>query len=105
MNYQNIILVRKGDKKGVFMTVIDSIRNSGEIEYYRRNHPNFYLIGVYADKKVRRNRILTSKFDGNDKLFEQAEARDQGEVWEYGQQVTRCMDLADIIVINNYDFM
>jgi len=86
------------------LVIIDSIRNPGEIEYYRRNYPNFYLIGVYADKKVRKNRILSSKFDGNENLFEQAEERDRGDVWEYGQQVTRCMDLADIIVINNYDF-
>lgn len=83
--------------------VVDSIRNCGEVECLRRKFSNFYLMGIYADQDLRWNR-LNSKFNGNKNLFDQAEERDQGEVWDYGQQVTVCMDLADIMVINNNDY-
>jgi len=82
--------------------VIDSIRNCGEIYYLRDNFPNFYLLGVYADENIRWKR-LEEKYEGSSYLFKQAEKRDKGEVWEYGQQVSACMELADIIIINNDD--
>lgn len=69
----------------------------------RNKFSNFYLIGVYADKDIRWNR-LKKDYDYNERLFNEAEERDQGEYELYGQQVRVCMDIADIIIVNNEDF-
>ncbi|MHA1325535.1 MAG: hypothetical protein ACTSRL_22300, partial [Candidatus Helarchaeota archaeon] len=84
--------------------VFDSIRNCGEISYLRKNFSNFFLIGVYASFEERKNRIIQDRFNGNLKLFEKADQRDKEEIWEYGQQVRACMELADIILINEQNF-
>ncbi len=83
--------------------VLDSIRNLGEVDYLRKKLDRFYLIGVYADRNVRWNR-LRGAYEERENIFNRAEERDQGEVFPNGQQVTICMENADVIVINNEDF-
>jgi len=84
--------------------VIDSIRNCREIKYLRNKFSNFYLVGVYADREVRWKR-LKSDYNLDENLFNQAEERDQGEIKDYGQQVRSCMEIADVIIVNNNNFI
>ncbi len=81
--------------------VIDSIRNCGEVYFLRNKFPNFYLIGVYADSEIRENRLKKQHSDIPYEIIERAEKRDKGEVWDYGQQVSACMEQADFIIKNN----
>ena len=74
--------------------VVDSIRNPYEVEYLRRAFSNFYLIGVYADKKVRWERVK-KRYDNNYKAFEIEERRDWEESLDYGQRVQECFLRAD----------
>lgn len=82
--------------------VIDGIRNPGEIKYLRR-FSNFFLIGLDASRqeRLRRYRIKTGE-NISDRAFFEIDERDSGKGQPaYGQDVTRCIDLADFQIINN----
>jgi len=111
--FGNDILVKKllkeipntpDPNKGV---VIKSIRNHSEADALRKKFgDNFYLINVDADKQIRFNRVK-DEYPGDKKSalrkFEKEDERDSGENQpEYGQQVRKCVDVADIVINNNY---
>jgi deoxycytidylate deaminase/dephospho-CoA kinase len=79
--------------------VIDGIRNVDEIEIIRQL-PNFFLISVQADEVTRLERMIDDKkcTDYND--FKKIDDRDAEEGLHHGQQVKRCNDLSDIILVN-----
>jgi len=79
--------------------VIDSIRNTHEIETLKRNFPSFYLFAIWADENTRWERIK-DKYDKNYKLFLEDDHRDNNEKIENGQQITLCYQMADFILIN-----
>ena len=80
--------------------VVDSIRNTHEVDALQRKYASFYLFAVWASKEKRWERIST-RYDGNLALFEKDDKRDQSEKNENGQQITLCYLMADIIIINN----
>lgn len=80
--------------------IIDGIKNGGEVTGLRQ-FPYFYLFSVQALKEVRCERAIhDGRFENQDE-FNRADLRDQLEEYEYGQQVTRCSYLSDIIILND----
>lgn len=82
--------------------VIDSIRNTAEIIALRTEYGDFFLLGVNADPDIRWERVR-DVYSNDPRLFEQDEKRDKEEDVDYGQQVTKCFERADYIIINNDD--
>lgn len=80
--------------------VVDGIRNTAEVQALRQ-WPQFYLVSVQANRDLREKRVLAqgNRCKTGDE-FGEADGRDAEEQKAYGQQVTRCNYLADIIVIN-----
>lgn len=85
-----LISQQKGD------VVIECFRNPMEIDFIRDEFPHFYLIALYAEKDERRSR--KPKEDD----FDNCDERDSGEKEnKFGQQVSRCVKQADIILNNS----
>jgi dephospho-CoA kinase len=84
--------------------IIEGIRNPGEVQYLR-TMPGFFLIAVDAPQKIRYQRVLkrAKSWDPkNWKSFQKVDGRDKGDSKNTnGQQVRKCMDLADIKIKNN----
>ncbi|WP_373651779.1 MULTISPECIES: deaminase [unclassified Schlesneria] len=83
--------------------VIDSIRNLQEAkELMHRFAPNFFLIAVQASKETRWNRLM-AEYQGDQADFDRDDARDTDEELDHGQQVDRCVQFADYVVLNEDD--
>jgi dephospho-CoA kinase len=84
--------------------IIEGIRNPGEV-HYLRTIPGFFLIAVDAQKEIRYQRVLKrgKPWDPKDwESFISVDGRDGGdEKNTNGQQVRKCMELADIRIENN----
>lgn len=80
--------------------IIDGIKNEGEVTGLRQ-FPFFYLFSVQALKEIRCERAISDGRFKNPDEFIRADLRDQLEEYEYGQQVTRCSYLSDIIILND----
>ncbi len=111
-NKKNDILARwvydkfkgKNDKK----IVIDSIRNTAEIEFLQKIPGRFFLFGIFAETETRWERVKDENYriietGGYDRqLFDINDNRDKDEEEiTYGQQIKRCFKLSDIIINNN----
>lgn len=88
------------------LIIVDGIRNLGEAEYLRKTFgENFKLIAIDAPAQIRFERISARKRSGDPETFEQfleMEKRDRGEEQpSYGQQVQKCMDIADFKIDNS----
>ncbi len=84
--------------------VFDSIRNSAEIEYLRKQFPNFFLIAVDCVESDRWERVRKSyeKFGQKYEDFKKDDERDKNEDGiVFGQQVALCVDDADVLIRND----
>lgn len=79
--------------------VVDSIRNTHEIDALRAEYSSFFLFAVWANRDVRWERTK-DKYDGNGTLFDKDDKRDKDEKTESGQQITLCYQMADVIILN-----
>lgn len=79
--------------------IIDGIKNEGEVNILRQ-FPYFFLFSVQASKETRSERAIKAGRFSNHSEFDAADLRDQLEEYEYGQQVSRCSYLSDIIINN-----
>lgn len=79
--------------------VIDSVRNTHEIDYLRKLPGKFYLMSIWADKMTRWERVQ-DYYDKNQSIFESDDKRDSDEKVEYGQQVSLCYQMSDVVVLN-----
>ena len=79
--------------------VVDSIRNTHEIESFKKCFPEFYLVAVWASKDTRWERVK-GKYNSDLSVFEKDDKRDKDEKDENGQQITLCYQMADVIVLN-----
>lgn len=88
--------------------VFDSIRNVGEIAFFRQTFPSFYLIAVdcaEADRWERVEERYTNRGLTYDD-FRKDDKRDKNEEGlAYGQQVSLCVDEADYLIRNDNDPM
>ena len=86
-------------------SVIESIRTPGEIEYLKKQG-DFYLIAIDADPKTRYNRI-TLRASETDKIsyetFLANEKREYTTSDPNKQNLSKCINLADIIINNDGD--
>lgn len=79
--------------------VIDSIRNTHEIEKLKKTFPQFYLFAIWASKDTRWERVQ-GKYNRDLPSFEKDDNRDKDEKQENGQQITLCYQMADFIILN-----
>ena len=80
--------------------VVDSIRNTHEIEYLKKSIGSFFLLAVWAGQEVRWGRV-EGRYDRNRVDFEKDDTRDSRENSENGQQVSLCYQMADMIIAND----
>ncbi len=86
--------------------VIDGIRNPGEVDFLKTKFGvDFKLVAVDAPQQVRYERISQRKREGDPQTLEEfvkLDERDQGkEESDYGQQVRKCIEMADITIQND----
>jgi deoxycytidylate deaminase len=87
------------EHKDIKRIVIDGIRNLGEVRWLRNAlGDKFSLFALTADATVRFGR-QDSGMSLED--FYELDQRDQGENEDFGQQVNRCVDFADVLVPNS----
>ena len=82
---------------------IDGIRNPGEVERLSEIK-NFYLISVDAPEEIRFKRVLSRAKPSDPRNLEEflkIDKRDFGENDPLGQQVGKCMEMADFRLIND----
>lgn len=80
--------------------VIDSIRNTAEVEFLR-SIPNFFLLALAASSKVRWLRKMDDYNSKDKDEFDKHDLRDKGEDEPTnGQQTEECIYMADIVVVN-----
>lgn len=79
--------------------VVDSIRNTHEIEVFKREYSGFFLFATWASSEIRWDRVA-NKYSRNKALFEEDDKRDRDEKKENGQQITLCYQMADIVILN-----
>ena len=80
--------------------VVDGIRNLGEVRWLQTVlGDRFSLFAVVAEAERRFER----RPDASQSLveFEELDQRDQGESEDHGQQVSRCVDYADVVIAND----
>ena len=83
--------------------IIDGIRNPGEIEELKKTG-NFILISVDAPLEIRYRRALSRNKESDPKEwneFVKIDSRDFGEENSEGQQVAKCMEMADFHLMND----
>lgn len=86
--------------------LVDGIRNEGEVRYLR-GFTNFFLLSVFAHPETRRLRLVgkgPGKKFKTEEEFNIADARDQNDDFSFGQQVTECNYLSDLIIDNDSTF-
>jgi dCMP deaminase len=85
--------------------VFDSIRNTAEVEFFRTVFPNFYLVAVDCVEEDRWLRVQEG-YGRDHNAFLEDDRRDNNEEGLInGQQVSLCVDEADVLITNNNDPM
>lgn len=82
--------------------IVDSIRNTHEIEALKESFSSFYLFAIWAGKDIRWKRVKDI-YKKNMSIFDLDDKRDKDEKDESGQQITLCYQMADIIILNEID--
>ena len=95
-------IVMRMDSDGVENgpVVIDGIRNTYEVEAFRRIYHSFYLVAICSDTEERWARIGEDKYQGNAVQFRIDDDRDRGEDFTWGQSVQKCVNIADYVFAN-----
>lgn len=96
------ILARRVMKKVKRRTVIDSIRNSREVAFLRQ-HKGFVLVAVDAPVELRYERARKRGRAESAGTLEEFVAKEKQEMagGTSGQQIRRCLDLADVTIVND----
>ena len=96
------ILARRVMEKVSGDSIIDSIRNPSEIEYWRRQE-NFVLLAIDAPVGVRYRRALTRGRDESAASLEEFTAKEDEEKTRdrNAQQLETCMRMADFVIQND----
>lgn len=87
------------EDSGEKSVVIECFRNPIEIDFLRDLYPHFYLIALFANEEVRKNRKIGEKI--NERDFKRLDKRDVGEDDKLGQQVRKCVNNADTVLNNS----
>lgn len=88
-------------QKGVEKAVVDSIRATEEVELLK-TIPNFYLIAVNADTKLRFDRMIARKRGESDPItFEEFQKTEERDLKGDGRDIEGCINMADFQIQNN----
>jgi len=103
-NGNNILVVKLLDKiNSENNIIIDSIRNIAETNELRKIK-DFYLIALDAPLESRFKRVLLRNKESDSKTYEQFlidDSRDKEENLDNGQQVEKCIKMADFFIYND----
>ena len=89
--------IPEGTKKDI---VFDGIRHPMEARYLRdRFGTKFFLIATHASASRRWERV-SEEYNGNQAAFKRDDARDQTEGVPHGQKVSKCVQEADFVLVN-----
>lgn len=107
--YGNDILVKIAVsfmQKNKDFLIIDGVRSPGESDFLRQKFGDSYkLIAIDAPQQIRFERFSKRRRDGDPQTFEEfvkLDERDQGkDEPEYGQQVGKCIEMADFVIQND----
>jgi dephospho-CoA kinase len=83
--------------------IIESIRAVGEVEALK-SHPNFLLLAIDADQKLRYERAMTRGNESDHVSFEKFQEQEKAEMHNDDttkQNIARCMEMANFTVYNN----
>lgn len=83
--------------------IVDGIRNPGEINELKK-HKDFFLIALDAPQLTRFERVVQRNKASDPKTWEgflEMDTRDFGEDNPLGQQVGKCMQVADFHIMND----
>ncbi|HJN05693.1 MAG TPA: AAA family ATPase [Bacteroidales bacterium] len=83
--------------------IIESIRTPGEVDFLKKQG-KFYLIAVDADPKIRYNRITLRATETDNISFKTFLANERREFTTSDpnkQNLSRCIEMADIVLQNN----
>ena len=85
--------------------IIDSLRNAGEVKFLKENVKDFILIAIDAPQKLRFERILERNKSSDPKKWDEFLKVDNRDFFDetnpFGQQVGKCMEIADYKIIND----
>jgi deoxycytidylate deaminase len=84
--------------------IIDGIRNTGEVRWLKETYGyRFYLLAVDAreEERWRRSRGYYDSRNLRELDYQHDDDRDKDEETPYGQQVQLCVDLADVLIVND----
>jgi len=86
--------------------VVTSIRQVGEIEYYRENRPDFHLLKLDAPKEIRLERLIKRNRAGDIRSMAELEVIEAKQADGKGgaMNMNRCYELADSEIINDGSF-
>lgn len=93
-------------KRDDAVKIIDGIRSPGEVDYLHKEFGDeFILVAIDAPQDVRFKRVQERNRNSDPKTFEEfvkLDERDQGmNEPPYGQQVKKCIEMADIVIQND----
>ncbi|MCL5783202.1 MAG: flagellar hook-basal body complex protein FliE [Candidatus Thermoplasmatota archaeon] len=79
-------------------TIVDGLRNTEELEYFRNNFNNVRVVAIYANKHDRLDRIMHRNRVDDIKSENELDLRDGRELsWGIGKTIS----LADYMIIND----
>lgn len=84
--------------------IIDGIRNTAEVKWLKETYGyQFYLLAVDAreEERWRRSREFYDSRNLRELDYQLDDDRDKDEEAQYGQQVQLCVDLADVLIVND----
>lgn len=79
-------------------TVVDGLRNTEELQYFRENFPDVMVVAIYTNKEERLRRILRRHRPDDVKSEYELDGRDDREL---GWGIGRTISLADKMIIND----
>ncbi|MBN1222201.1 MAG: AAA family ATPase [Candidatus Aminicenantes bacterium] len=102
IKYGADILARRAMEMVKGKTVIDSIRNPDEVSYLQRRN-DFLLLAVDAPPEIRYERVTRRGRDESARSLQEFIAKEKVEMTgpDTGQQLERCMEMADFLVTND----
>lgn len=82
--------------------VVDSIRNSLEVAFFKERYSAFYLIAINTENEFRYERLSASGFNKSevDSLDDKEYSKKSGKEKFFAQDVKSCIQIADIYIHN-----
>lgn len=87
------------EKLGAEKAVVETIRSTAEVEFLKK-YPNFFLVAVDADAKIRFERMKDRKREKDPQTWEEFLAFDERDIHQDGRNIDECIKMADFVLIN-----